>query len=280
MKTICFVNMKGGVGKTTLALNVADCLARSHGKKVAVVDVDPQFNATQCLLSGPAYMELLKNEADTVLDLFDTSERSLASSVRGSEEQKLKRLDDIQLQELDTVSLLPGNIDLYRLEMTTGEGREFAVKRFLEDNLAKKDFDYVIVDTPPTPSVWMTSALIASDYFVIPVKPDPLSLIGIDLLRNIIGRRRQSYNLNISCLGLVFTLVERPDSVVFSQAKANILQNQYWKGYLLEDYIPKRAELAKRQLSQPFILSMDDFEMRTKLINLVRNLLIKMGDAS
>lgn len=62
------------------------------------------------------------------------------------------------------------------------EGREFALKRFLETSPKLEAVDYIIIDTPPTPSIWMSSALIASDYFVIPVRPDPLSMIDIDLL--------------------------------------------------------------------------------------------------
>jgi chromosome partitioning protein len=173
---------------------------------------------------------------------------------------------------------LPGNIDLYRLEMVAGEGREFSLKRFVEQKLAPEHFDYVIVDTPPTPSMWMTSALIASDYFVIPVKPDPLSMIGIDLLRSIIERRRKSYGLSLRCLGVVFTMVERPDSVVFSNAKANLLANEYWKNYVLTHYFPKRAELARNQTSQPFVLAMDDFDLRTSLLGLVQQLLEEMGN--
>ena len=165
---------------------------------------------------------------------------------------------------------MPGNIDLYRLEMTTGEGREFAIQRLVEKNLGPAGFDYVIIDTPPTPSVWMTSALIASDYYVIPVKPDPLSLIGIDLLRTIIERRRRSYGLKLKCLGLVFTMVERPDSKIFTDAKANLTSNRFWKDYVYKDrYLPKRADLAKNQLNQPFILKMDDFELRRHLTGLV-----------
>lgn len=278
MKTISFVNMKGGVGKTTLALNVADCLARKHNKKVAVIDVDPQFNATQCLFSGDEYVRLLRNGADTVLDVFDTDIKPIASVVNGPATMEPKELSEIVLQKKDLLWTLPGNIDLYRLEMTTGEGREFAIQRFLEENLEPAGFDYVIIDTPPTPSVWMTSALIASNYYVIPVKPDPLSLIGIDLLRTIIERRRKSYSLKLQCLGLVFTMVERPDSVVFNEAKTNLASNKFWKDYVLDKYLPKRTELAKQQLNQPFILRMDDFELRASLTGLVKKFLENIDD--
>lgn len=270
MKTISFVNMKGGVGKTTLALNVADCLARTHNKKVAVIDVDPQFNATQCLFSGAEYVSLLKTGADTVLDLFDTGIKPIASVVGGAATSEPKEVSDIALQKKDLLWTLPGNIDLYRLEMTTGEGREFAIKRFIEQNLEPAGFDYAIIDTPPTPSVWMTSALIASDYYVIPVKPDPLSLIGIDLLWSIIDRRRKSYGLQLKCLGVVLTMVERPDSVVYSTARANLASNKYWKNYVIDEYLAKRSELVKQQLTQPFILKMDDFDLRAGLTGLVK----------
>ncbi|MGE4280396.1 MAG: ParA family protein [Magnetospirillum sp.] len=279
MKVISFVNMKGGVGKTTLALNVADCLARTHNKKVAVIDVDPQFNATQCLLTGDGYVALLKKGGDTICDLFDTDTKPIASAVGGPAVAKPKEFKDIVLQKRGALWFLPGNIDLYRLEMTNGEGREFAIQRFIEENLEPAGFDYVVIDTPPTPSVWMTSALIASNYYVIPVKPDPLSLIGIDLLRTIIERRRKGYGIKLKCLGVVFTMVERPDSVVFSQAVANLTANDYWKGYVLEKYLPKRTALAKRQLTDPFILAMDDFELRSSLTSLVNNFLEDMGDA-
>jgi chromosome partitioning protein len=265
--------MKGGVGKTTLALNFADCLARTHNQKVAVIDVDPQFNATQCLFSGEEYVKLLKDEVDTILNIFDSEVRPIASAVSGASATEPRGMNEIKLQKKDHLWVLPGNIDLYRLEMTTGEGREFAIQRLIEENLQPAGFDYVIIDTPPTPSVWMTSALIASDYYVIPVKPDPLSLIGIDLLRTIIERRRRSYGLKLKCLGLVFTMVERPDSIVFNDAKANLAGNKFWKAYVLDKYLPKRTDLAKQQLIQPFILKMDDFELRASLTGLVSQIL-------
>lgn len=277
MKTISFVNMKGGVGKTTLALNVAHALARVHQKKVAVIDVDPQFNATQCLFSGDEYVGLLKNGADTIMCVFDTDITPVASTVNGPSTSKPKELKNIVLQKKQQLWALPGNIDLYRLEMVSGEGREFSLRRFIEENLQPNGFDYAIIDTPPTPSVWMTSALIASDFYVIPVKPDPLSMIGIDLLRSIIERRRRSYSLSIRCLGVVFTIVDRPDSVMFSTAKYNLSRDPFWKKYLFKKYLPKRAELARNQLDQPFILEMEDFELRKGLNEIVTQMLHEIG---
>lgn len=275
MQTISFVNMKGGVGKTTVALNVADCLARIHKKKVAVLDVDPQFNATQCLFTGDQYVDILKSGADTVLDVFDTDIKSLASVVSGEVTAEPKELSKIKLRKSGLLWTLPGNIELYRLEMVAGEGREFLLKRFIEQAIVPQNYDYVIIDTPPTPSVWMTSALIASNYYVIPVRPDPLSMIGIDLLRSIIERRRKTYGLSLSCLGIVFTMVERPDSVNFATARTNLKGNAMWKDKVFSAYIPKRADLARNQLDQPFMLRMDDFDLRANLRALVDEIVEK-----
>jgi chromosome partitioning protein len=268
--------MKGGVGKTTTALNVAHYLAHVLQKKVAVLDVDPQFNATQCLFKPEEYVKLLKDGGDTILNVFETEIAPLASVISGASAPKPKELAEIELIQKDLLWTLPGNIELYRLEMTAGEGREFSLKRFIEEALTPKGFDYVIIDTPPTPSMWMTSALIASDYYVIPVKPDPLSMIGIDLLKSIIERRRKTYGLKIKGLGVVFTMIERPDSVIFTNAKSNLAGNEQWKDKVFTAYMPKRIDLAKTQLSQPFMMHGNDFELRKNLKALVEEMLEKI----
>lgn len=124
----------------------------------------------------------------------------------------------------------------------------------------------------------MTSALIASDYYVIPVKPDPLSMIGIDLLRSIIDRRKNTYDLNIGCLGVVFTVVDRPDSTIYWTAKANLNGNKLWKGKLFDAYLQKRVDLAKQQLSQPYILKMEDYDLRQNLQTLVKEILERIDE--
>lgn len=268
--------MKGGVGKTTTALNVADYLARVEQKRVVVLDVDPQFNATQCLFTPEEYVSILRNGDDTILSVFDTHIAPLASVVTGAAIPEPKELSEIQLTKTGLIWTLPGNIELYRLEMIAGEGREWSLKRFIDETIAPQGFDYVIIDTPPTPSIWMTSALIASDHYVIPVRPDPLSMIGIDLLRSIIERRRKTYALKISGLGVVFTMVERPDSVIFTNAKNNLAGNVHWNGKVFKSYMPKRADLAKSQLDQPFMMLMEDFDLRSNLRGLVKEMLEKI----
>ncbi|WP_367344931.1 ParA family protein [Stenotrophomonas bentonitica] len=277
MKVISFVNMKGGVGKTTLALNVAHCLSATHGKRVAVIDIDPQFNLTQCMFSGEEYVGLLKSGVDTVVNLFDDEPKPIASSVAGASVKSPKTMSDIGMQKKKGLNLLPGNIDLYRIEMSPGEGREFALKRFVDERL-EGNFDYVIIDTPPTPSIWMSSALIASQYYLIPVKPDPLSLIGIDLLKSIIDRKKKNFGLNIACAGVVFTLVERPDSIPYYQGRENLLKSDFWKSYLYDNYLPKRTGFARTQIEQPFILHYDDFDLRESLKGVVNELLEELGD--
>lgn len=83
------------------------------------------------------------------------------------------------MQYKKNFDLIPGNLNLFQIEMASGEGRENRLSKYLKG--ISEQYDFVIIDTPPTPSIWMTSALIASDFYLIPVKPEPLSFTGIDL---------------------------------------------------------------------------------------------------
>lgn len=255
--------MKGGVAKTTLAINLADCLASRHEKRVLLIDVDPQFNATQCLFSPEEYMNHLQNDGDTILKVFDRSSRVIASTVSNGGPSAPKNLEDIEIVEIKrNLDLLPGNLELYRLEMAPGDGRENRLKNYL--NKITDEYDYVVIDTPPTPSVWMTSALIASDYYLIPVKADPISLTGIDLLRSIIEEKKENFGLTLECAGLVLTLTEA-NTKVCQNAKANLEADQYWRRYLYPVSLPKRVGIAQGQLDQTHILAGDNLEAKTAI---------------
>ena len=95
MKTIAMVNMKGGVAKTTLATNLAHCLARRHEQRVLLIDIDPQFNATQCIFSGTEYIKRREAGGHTILHVFDDSEHTMISPVTGKAVKAAIKLEDI-----------------------------------------------------------------------------------------------------------------------------------------------------------------------------------------
>jgi chromosome partitioning protein len=272
MKVISLINMKGGVGKTTLATNLCDCLSKRNQKKVLLIDIDPQFNSTQCLFSGDEYVEYLSKDNDTIINIFDDTIKTVTSTVDGVSQISSRELKDIKPYKFkENFYILPGNLELYKLNMPSGSGRENRLKRYLQQINAVENFDYVFIDTPPTPSVWMTSALLASDYYLIPVKPDPISFVGIDLLENIINSKRDDYDLEIKCIGIVFTMIEREDSIVYKKALEKV-EGGRWKNYKFVKYIPKRADIAKLQLNKQFILDMNDGEAMSALTGIVSEL--------
>lgn len=274
MQIISFINMKGGVAKTTLSINVADCLSDRHGNSVLVIDVDPQFNATQCLMSPSQYVEHIEKQNDTIINIFDRSLRPTVGIVKGPSVAKPKELDEIKpIQVKENLDLLPGALDLYRLEMAPGGGREHRLKRFLEK--VEEFYDYVIIDTPPTPSVWMTSALIASHYYMIPVKPDPISLTGIDLLYGIINEKKENYGLDIKCLGLVFTIVEG-NTIVYRNACSNLARNPRWRKLVFSRFLPKRTKIARQQLNQETILSGNDSSLKGSIMNISNEMITRI----
>lgn len=263
--------MKGGVAKTTLAINLADCLAQRHDANVLLIDVDPQFNATQCLMAPEDYVDHIQNGCDTILNIFDRSQRVIAGSVKQSAKSSPKKLEDISVIKVkDNFDLFPGNLELYRLEMAPGEGRENRLRSYIQK--LDGQYDFIIIDTPPTPSVWMTSALIASDHYLIPVKADPISLTGIDLLKSIIEEKKENFNLDIKCAGLVLTLTEA-NTVVLKNAKNNLSSDEYWKKYLYQVTLPKRTGIAQGQLEQVHILDGDNIEAKTAITGITTELL-------
>jgi len=173
----------------------------------------------------------------------------------------------------DKLHLLPGALDLYRLEMAPGEGRENRLKKYLS-TLSNK-YDHVIIDTPPTPSVWMTSALIASDYYVVPVRPDPISLTGIDLLNNIVAEKTENFSLALKCAGLVLTVVEL-NTRVYETALGSLRKSKVWKSRLFEKCLIKRTKVAQQQLQQEFILDSGDAELTLCITQITQELLSRI----
>lgn len=277
MKVVSLVNMKGGVGKTTLAVNMADFLTKRHAKRVLLVDVDPQFNATQCLLNGDEYVNYIKNGGTTIVDIFNY-EKVTTSVVYGSERQDFTSFENsIPYKTERGFDLVPSQLNLFRFEMAPGQGTENRLKNYLKYIKENFEYDICIIDCPPTPSVWMTSAILASDYYLIPSKPDPISMTGLDLLEGIIKERKENYGCNCCCVGLVLTIVEK-NTILYRKAVKYFSETAQWKEYIYNAYMPKRIEVAKGQLVGNYIFDIDDSELKRQFSNIIQEFLKRVEE--
>ncbi len=217
MQIISFINMKGGVGKTTLAVNVAYGLAYQHGKKVLIVDSDPQFNATQYLLEDDVYLEHLRDEQrGTLYDIFCPRRPGVLRTVTGPGHPVNKKRMALSACTLPIfnggpgrgkLDLIPSTLNLFEIEMSR-RGTETRLKAYLNEKAT--GYDYVIIDCPPTVSIFTQAAILASHKYLVPVKPDPLSVIGLPLLERWLEEYTEENGVAIDPVGLVFTIVRGP----------------------------------------------------------------------
>jgi chromosome partitioning protein len=214
MQVVSFMNMKGGVGKTTLAVNVAYCLAYVHRKKVLVVDGDPQFNATQYLLESDVYLRHVQNDKKgTLRDIFVPKRPGPISTVVGKSKKVNKAkmaLSACTCQIFDPghdrgkLDLIPSSLQLMDID-TSKRGTEVKLAAYLREKA--EAYDYVIIDCPPTISIFTQAAVLASSRYVVPVKPDLLSVLGLPLLETWLEEYTDDHGMTIEQVGLVFTMV-------------------------------------------------------------------------
>jgi len=209
-KVISFINMKGGVGKTTLAVNLAYAMAYFHEKRVLIVDVDPQFNATQYLVDPKSYLKYIEDDSKlTVFDIFRGGPLTMPTTVgQGRKEVRpAPTLKNTTIQIYDhggKLDLIPSALDLMTLE-SSERGTENLLAGFLKS--IGKAYDSIILDCPPTTSFFTISAYIASDAFITPVKPDYLSSVGLSLIDSATAHYEQRFAKKVKLLGAIFNAV-------------------------------------------------------------------------
>jgi len=168
---IALLNMKGGVGKTTLAVNLAWHFYQNEQKNVLLVDLDPQFNTTQYVMDFQAFQKQCK-EAGTIADLLmDPPQLSVRlRKVRNSPKSALHTIKRTANAKLD---LLPAELNLAWIVKNPAQ-MDYRLEMLL--NKFNNDYDYIFIDCAPTDSVLTTMALTASDYLLIPMRPDRFSI--------------------------------------------------------------------------------------------------------
>lgn len=219
-RVIAIANQKGGVGKTTTSTNLSASLAEL-GKKVLVVDIDPQGNATSGLGIDKNNLE------NTLYELF---------------------IGECELEEclindaLENLSVLPSNVNLSgaEIELIGVDKREYILKKNLEK--IRDNYDYIIIDCPPSLNILTVNALSAADSVLVPIQCEYYALEGLSQLVYTINLVKKRLNPNLTMEGVVFTMYDARTNLsleVVENVKSNLKQNIY------KTIIPRNIKLAE-----------------------------------
>lgn len=257
---ISTVNMKGGVGKTTLTVNLATCLAKNHNKRVLVLDLDSQISATLSLISPHEFAKIRK-ERRTLSYLIDAIIRPNIRRKRDIDNILYSSVCDIR--DLD---LIPGDIELYdeyivsemlHKQAIIDEQTDFdrvwnnfeniLIKKILEP--VRERYDFIIMDCAPGYNLLTRSGIAASDFYLLPARPEPLSIVGIQLLERRIAKLKQNHQgdspLNLNLLGIVFILSGNTLMGRYYNQVMRRVEEDFSTDRIFENRIPMDVNVAK-----------------------------------
>jgi len=219
-KIIAIVNQKGGVGKTTTSVNLSAYLA-NLGKRVLLVDIDPQANATSGIgldhrtLEHGVYEALIGNKP-----LFEVIKRTVQKGLHIAPA---------------TVALSGASVEMVALE-----NREFRLAQILEE--VKKDFDYIIIDGPPSLGLLTVNSLVAADEILIPIQSEYYALEGLSQLLETISLVQNNLKPTLGIMGAVITMFDRRNKL--SESVMSELY-QYFPNRIFRSVIPRSVRLAE-----------------------------------
>lgn len=219
-RILAFANQKGGVGKTTTCVNMSAFMALM-GKKVLIVDLDPQGNATSNF--G-----------------FDKKQgfNSLYQAISGD-----KKIEETIYQtKIENLSIIPVNIELAGLEveLVYMQKREFVLRELL--NKTKNDYDYITIDCPPSLSLLTINAFTASDAIIIPIQCEFFALEGLGQLLNTVRLVKKKLNGELEIDGVVLTMRDSRSNL--GKQVAEEIKN-FFKTAVFETSIPRNVRLAE-----------------------------------
>ncbi|WP_324736370.1 ParA family protein [Thermococcus sp. SY098] len=222
-KVISIANQKGGVGKTTITMNLGFALA-NMGRKVLLVDIDPQFNLTFGLIG----MEVLNYEDNNVGTLMTRE----------------SRVEDSIVEIRENLHLIPSHLNLSakEIEIINAYNRERRLEKALKSVLP--EYDYVLIDNPPSMGIFLVNSLTTSDYVLIPLELSYFGVIGMQLMFNLMKMIKEETNENLTLLGLIPNKFTRQTKVPATRLKE--LKETYPNAPLLTT-IPKSVALEKAQ---------------------------------
>lgn len=198
---ISFINMKGGVGKTTLCVGIGEFLANYLDKKILVIDIDPQFNATQSLMGHygrvEEYLKTLQPQTKTIRKIFELPNSLMDDEKKVKPEQVITNISDNLDMILGDINIIfDTNYESIRIKM---------LNKFITENKLKEKYDFIFIDSPPTISLFTDTALIASDYYLTPIKIDHYSVLGANSLNSVIRNIRTHHDKTLEHVGYIYT---------------------------------------------------------------------------
>ena len=219
-KIIAIANQKGGVGKTTTSINLSACLAEK-GKKVLVIDTDPQGNTT----SG---FGIDKNDLDNTIYELILGECTIR--------------DCIISNVIENVSVLPANVNLAatEIELIGVEKKEYILKN--EVDYVKNEYDFIVIDCPPSLNMLTINAMTTADTVLVPIQCEYYALEGLSQLIHTINLVKERLNPDLDMEGVVFTMYDSRTNLSM-QVVENVKQNLKQK--VFDTLIPRNIRLAE-----------------------------------
>ena len=219
-RIIAIANQKGGVGKTTTAINLSACLAEK-GQRVLVIDIDPQGNTT----SG---LGIAKDNVDNTIYEVMLQEIDISDAI----------CKDI----FENLDIIPSNVNLAgaEIDLIDIENREYILKNAI--NTVRNNYDYVILDCPPSLSMLTVNAMTAADTVLVPIQCEYYALEGLTQLIHTINLVKKKLNPLLELEGVVFTMYDSRTNLslqVVENVKDNLKQNIY------KTIIPRNIRLAE-----------------------------------
>jgi len=229
-RIVAIANQKGGVGKTTTAINVSSSVAAAE-KRALVVDMDPQANLTSGL----------------GIDASGLSSTIYRGLVEGVPAESL-----IQDTSLATLKVIPSerNLTGAEIELVDQPRREFRLREFLAPIASA--YDYIFIDCPPSLGLLTLNALVAADSVLIPLQCEFFALAGVSELLSTVSRVRASFNPKLEIEGIVFTMVDERTNLT-TQVMEDVRQN--FPGIVYRSIIPRNVRLAEApSFGKPILL--------------------------